>query len=184
MKKLILSTLIVGALAFGVNAQNDFNKWSIDVNGGFNKPMAPMTPGYYSPTLNLGHADLGVRYMFNEKFGAKLDYGFGKFVNSNSTEDYAPFETSYYRLNLQGVANVGRVLNWETFSRRVNLLGHFGAGIGKVTPKENTWADFDDNVYNFIVGDLEAAVPKLSKAVDGTTSVSYTHLTLPTIYSV
>jgi len=152
MKKVILSSLIAGALAFGAHAQNDFNKWSIDVNGGFNKPMAPMTPGYYSPTLNLGHADLGLRYMFNEKFGAKLDYGFGKFTNTSDTDSYAPFETSYSRFNLQGVANLGRIMNWETFTRRVNLLGHAGAGMGVVTPKENEWADHKDNVYNFILG--------------------------------
>ncbi|WP_215224333.1 OmpA family protein [Echinicola shivajiensis] len=149
MKKLLLSTLMAGALAVGANAQDDFNKWSIDVNGGFNKPMAPITPGYYSPSLNLGHADLGVRYMFNEKFGAKLDYGFGKYQEADGTPE---FETNYYRVNLQGVANLGRIMNFETFSRGFGLLGHFGAGFGRVTPQSNTWADFEDNVYNFITG--------------------------------
>ncbi|WP_200974577.1 OmpA family protein [Echinicola sp. 20G] len=149
MKKLLLSTLMVGALAVGANAQNDFNKWSIDVNGGFNKAMAPITPGYYSPTLNLGHADVGIRYMFNEKFGAKVDYGFGKYQEADGTPS---FETNYYRVNLQGVANLGRIMNFETFSRSIGLLGHFGAGFGRVTPQENTWADFEDNVYNFIAG--------------------------------
>lgn len=125
MKKIILSTLMVGALALGANAQDDFNKWSIEVNGGFNKAMAPMTPGYYSPTLNLGHVDLGARYMFNEKFGTKLDFGFGSFSNASDTPD---FSSNYYRLNLQGVANLGRIMNWETFSQTFNLLGHFGGG--------------------------------------------------------
>jgi OmpA-OmpF porin, OOP family len=150
MKKLLLSTLMIGALALGANAQDDFNKWSIDVNGGFNKPMAPITPGFLSPSLNLGHADLGVRYMFNEKFGAKLDYGFGSFSEADGASP--SFSTNYYRLNLQGVANLGRIMNWENFTRRFNLLGHFGAGIGAVNPQENTWADFNDKVYNFISG--------------------------------
>ncbi len=149
MKKLLLSSLMAGALAVGANAQDDFNKWSIDVNGGFNKAMAPLTPGYFSPTLNLGHADLGVRYMFNEKFGAKVDYGFGKFQESEGTPS---FETNYYRVNLQGVANLGRMMNFETFTRSLGLLGHFGAGFGQITPQENTWADEDDQVYNFIAG--------------------------------
>ncbi|GAB4107591.1 hypothetical protein GCM10028791_00370 [Echinicola sediminis] len=149
MKKLLLSTLMAGALAVGANAQDDFNKWSIDVNGGFNKSMAPITPGYHSPTLNIGHADIGVRYMFNEKFGAKLDYGLGKFQEAEGTP---AFETNYFRANLQGVANLGRIMNFETFTRRLNLLGHFGAGLGRVTPQSNAWADFEDNVYNFIAG--------------------------------
>ncbi|WP_041779481.1 OmpA family protein [Belliella baltica] len=150
MKKLLLSTLMAGALALGANAQNDYNKWSLEVNGGFNKPMAPLSAGYLSPSLNIGHADLGVRYMFNDKFGTKLDYGFGSFSESNGNSP--SFSTNYWRLNLQGVANLGRIMNWETFSRRVNLLGHFGAGIGQVNPQENANADFNDNVYNFIAG--------------------------------
>ncbi|WP_339902871.1 OmpA family protein [uncultured Cyclobacterium sp.] len=149
MKKIILSTLMVGALAVGANAQDDFNKWSVEVNGGFNKPMAPITPGYYSPTLNLGHADLGVRYMFNEKFGTKLDFGIGSFKNASDTPD---FSTNYYRLNLQGVANLGRILNWETFSQTFNLLGHFGGGISQLTPQENEFADVKDSQYNVSTG--------------------------------
>ena len=39
MKKIYYPTLMVGALAFSANAQDDFNKWSVEVNGGFNKPM-------------------------------------------------------------------------------------------------------------------------------------------------
>src|SRR5690606_27119819 len=66
------------------------------------------------------------------------------------------FETNYYRINLQGIANLGRMMSWETFTRRVNLLAHAGAGVGRVTPKENgqvsTWIDHEDNVYNFILG--------------------------------
>jgi len=150
MKKIILSTILASALVLGANAQDDFNKWSIDVNGGFNKPMAPLTPGFLSPSLNIGHADLGLRYMFNEKFGAKLDYGFGSFKESDGNSP--GFATNYYRLNLQGVANLGRIMNWESFTKRVNLLGHFGAGIGQVSPQENTFNDFNDQVYNFIAG--------------------------------
>ncbi|MDI1324163.1 MAG: OmpA family protein [Algoriphagus sp.] len=149
MKKLILSTLMAGALAFSANAQSEFDKWSLEVNGGFNKPMAPLTPGYLSPTLNLGHVDLGARYMFNEKFGLKLDYGFGSFKEADGE---APFNTKYYRLDLQGVANIGRIMNFESFSRSFGLLLHGGAGIGNVNPEENLYNDFTDDVYNFIFG--------------------------------
>lgn len=149
MKKLILSTLMAGALAFSANAQSEFDKWSLEVNGGFNKPMAPLTPGYLSPTLNLGHVDFGARYMFNEKFGLKLDYGFGSFKESDGEPS---FDTKYYRLDLQGVANIGRIMNFESFSRSFGLLLHGGAGIGNVNPEENLYNDFTDDVYNFIFG--------------------------------
>ena len=149
MKKLILSTLLAGSMAFVANAQ-EFNKWSLEASVGFNKPMAPLTAGYLSPTLNLGHADLGVRYMFNEKFGAKLDYGFGSFQESegNSPE----FDTKYFRLNLQGVANVGRIMNFESFSSKLGMLFHMGGGIGVVNPELNEYNYFNDRVYNLIFG--------------------------------
>lgn len=149
MKKFILSSLMAGALALTASAQ-DFNKWSLEATGGFNKPMAPLTGGYLSPTLNLGHVDFGVRYMFNEKFGLKLDYGFGSF---KEVEGESPsFDTKYNRLNLQGVANIGRVMNFESFSRSFGLLLHGGAGIGLVDPQENTFNNFNDNVYTLIFG--------------------------------
>ena len=141
---------MAGCLALGVNAQDDYNKWSLELNGGFNKPMAPLSPGYFSPTLNLGHVDFGVRYMFNDKFGAKLDYGLGSFSESGKDNNPA-FSTSYYRLNLQGIANLGRILKFESFTRRVNLLGHLGAGIGQVK-HDGPPITFDDNVYNIITG--------------------------------
>ena len=143
MKKLILSTIMAGALAIGANAQ-EFDKFSLEVGGGFNKPMAPITPG---------HIDLGGRYMFNEKFGLKLDYGFGSMKEAGA-DDAATgsFDTKYYRLDLQMVSNLGRIMNFESFTRSLGLLGHFGAGIGNVKPQENLYADETDDVYNFIVG--------------------------------
>lgn len=152
MKKLILSTLMAGALAFGAHAQNDFDKWSLEINGGFNKPMAPLTPGYLSPTLNLGHVDFGVRYMFNPKFGVKLDYGMGSFKEAGGDSKSGAFKTNYNRLDLQGVANIGRIMNFESFTKSFGLLFHGGAGIGNVSPKENTYNDFSDDVYTLIFG--------------------------------
>jgi OOP family OmpA-OmpF porin len=154
MKKLILSILLSSSLAFAAKAQEaanaqEFNKWSIEASAGFNKAMAPFSAGFISPTLNLGHADLGVRYMFNEKFGAKLDYGFGSFQELKDTK---AFDTKYFRLNLQGVANVGRIMNFETFSNKLGMLFHMGGGIGVVNPELNRFNDFNDKVYTMIFG--------------------------------
>lgn len=152
MKKLILSTIMAGAMAIAANAQ-EFNKFSLEVGGGFNKPMAPLNRNFLSPTLNLGHIEFGARYMFNEKFGLKLDYGFGSVREAQGGDSQSlPFNTKYFRLNLQGVANIGRVMNFESFTRKFGLLLHTGAGIGLVNPEENQFNDFDDNVYTLIFG--------------------------------
>ncbi len=169
---------MAGALAVAANGQ-DFNKWSLEATGGFNKPMAPMTTGYLSPTLNLGHVDFGVRYMFNEKFGVKLDYGLGSF---KEVEGESPsFETKYNRLDLQGVANIGRIMNFESFTRSFGLLMHGGAGIGKVSPQEGTFNDFKDDVYTIIfgitpqvkLGNRVALVGDISTVLNGRQSVSF-----------
>ncbi len=143
---------MAGALAFGANAQ-EFDKWSLEVGGGFNKPMAPLGPDFLSPTLNLGHIEFGARYMFNEKFGLKLDYGFGSMREAQGNDSQSlPFDTKYFRMNLQGVANIGRIMNFESFTRSFGLLLHGGAGIGRVNPEENLFNDFDDDVYTIMFG--------------------------------
>lgn len=130
MKKYILLCLLVGVAGLNSYAQKEFNKWSLEVNGGFNKSMGPLTPGYLSPTLNIGHADVGARYMVNEYFGFKTNLGTGTFseVKGESPE----FNTSYFSFSAQGVANFGRILNFQSFSRNLTVLGHFGAGGGRM----------------------------------------------------
>src|SRR5690606_19315589 len=96
--------------------KDPFDKWSIELNGGVNKPMRAMTAGYSTATLNPFHADLGVRYMFNPKFGLKLDFGYDKF---QERDDTAPFESRMIRTSLQGVINLGRTLNFETWTNTI-----------------------------------------------------------------
>lgn len=143
-------------------AQKDFNRWSVETNAGFNKAMAPLTAGYLSPTLNVGHFDLGVRYMFNEKFGIKGTGGIGTFseAKGNSPE----FSTNYGNLSLQGVFNWGRILNFESFTKRLTVLGSFGGGIGYLKNDVRPINDYDrDNVYSINTG--FATIFKLSNRV-------------------
>jgi OOP family OmpA-OmpF porin len=170
MKKILTLLVVLGAILQS-NAQENFNKWSVEVNGGFNKAMGPLSPGYYSPTLNIGHFDLGARYMFNEYFGIKADYGLGKF---NEVKDKSPeFETNYYRANIQMVMNYGRLLNFENISRKLGLLGHFGAGFGRNDFKKSGFNQDPDHVYNIIVG-LTPQL-KLSERLALTGDITYLH---------
>lgn len=124
-----------------------YNKWSIEVNGGVNKPTRSMTDGYYTSTLNLFHADLGVRYMFNPKFGLKLDFGYDKFKEH---DDSNPFESTYLRTSLQGVVNLGRVLNFEDWTDTFGLLVHGGFGVSQLSSKDGF--DGEDYMGNGILG--------------------------------
>lgn len=151
-KSLLLLSLSMFSIA-NVNAQetekkeSGFDKWSIELNGGFNKPSRTMTAGYYTKTFNPFHADLGVRYMFSPKFGLKLDFGYDKFTEGNNS---APFESKYLRTSLQGVVNIGRVLNFETWTNTFGLLAHGGFGASQLT-SDNGFTG-EDYMGNAILG--------------------------------
>ena len=124
-----------------------YNQWSIELNGGVNKPVRAMTPGYQTATLNPFHADLGVRYMFSPTFGAKLDFGYDQFTERDDT---APFESKSIRASIQGVINVGRALNFETWTKTIGVLVHGGVGVSQLTADDGF--DGEDYMGHGILG--------------------------------
>ncbi|MCO6163416.1 OmpA family protein [Flavobacterium sp. NRK F7] len=124
----------------------DFNRWSVDLNAGLSKPTTPFSTNYYASNTNFIHGDLGLRYMFNNKFGLKLDVGYDSFKNKSESFE---FEGQYYRTNLQGVLNLGRVLNFEEWTNTINLQAHTGLGFAFMT---NDKFEGNDDMTNFILG--------------------------------
>ena len=154
MKK-ILFTLIFALALNTLSAQTetvetkaiDFNQWSFELAGGFNKPQRPMTAGYSTTVVSPYTVDLGVRYMFNNKFGLKADFGYNSFTNEDESMD---FDTKYYRVDLQGVANLGRIMNFENWTNTFGLLGHAGFGLSFLERKDPSYVK--DRMGNFMVG--------------------------------
>lgn len=152
MKKAVLPLLLL-SLAQGVKAQDadakkpqDYNKWTIEAGVGINKAANPMSPGYHVDGYNFFNANVGARYMFNTKFGIKATGSYDRFKGDDISLD---FETVYYQVGLQGVANIGRILEFETWTKRLNFLGHAGVGIGFLT---GDMIEFTDHTGNFLVG--------------------------------
>ena len=152
-KRLILSALGLGLLA-SVNAQDtsDFNKLSVDVGLGVNKTFGPHTSGYATSTPNIGGANLGLRYMFNNKFGIKAD---GSYENFKDGDDSRNFRTDLLRASLQGVMNLGTILNTSSLSPKFGILAHAGAGVSVIATQEPVNRGFGeggDYVLNAIAG--------------------------------
>lgn len=154
MKKIILTFVFASAFTT-LSAQTetekevtkeDFNKWSVELAGGVNKPQRPLSGGHFTSTPSPFVADLGVRYMFNNKFGLKADFGFNSFEGHKKSID---FSTKYYRVDLQGVANLGRIMNFETWTKTIGLLGHAGFGVAQLEDQNSAGKD---KVGNFIAG--------------------------------
>lgn len=135
MKKQILALAVL--VAGGLQAQ-EYNKWSIDLNGGVNKPIGAFTSGYTTSTPSLWSANGGVRYMFNNKVGIRLGGGYDSFQGAENTPK---FESSFWNVNLQGYANLGRVLSFETWTRDLGLLAHAGFGYGQLRSESLAGAD-------------------------------------------
>ena len=79
MKNFILSLFVLaiaGTTVFSQNNSTHFNKWSIEANVGTTKPYRNFSSGYGSSTPGVLSGDLGARYMFNEYFGLKPEFGY------------------------------------------------------------------------------------------------------------
>ncbi|MGZ9734873.1 OmpA family protein [Flavobacterium sp. GNP002] len=155
MKKIIL-TLVFASAMTTLSAQTEnvesastgteFNKWSVELAGGVNKPQRPMSIGQFTSTPSPYVVDLGVRYMFNNKFGLKADFGYNSFQGQKNSID---FDTKYYRVDLQGVANLGRIMNFETWTNTLGLLGHAGFGLAQLEDQNSA---LKDRMGNFMAG--------------------------------
>ena len=147
-KNLLLAamlTLGVATYAQEETTSVDYNRFSIEANGGFSKANNPFATGYYTDIAPL-HVDLGVRYMFNTKFGLRLQAGYDDMKGNSESVD---FKTNYKNINLQGVVNVGRLLEFETWTKTLNVQFHTGLGYG--IADGDKFNDSDDSV-SFIVG--------------------------------
>ncbi|SHF87933.1 OmpA-OmpF porin, OOP family [Flavobacterium fluvii] len=154
MKKLIL-TLVFAASFSSLSAQTetekkenntDFNQWSVELDGGFNKPQRPMGAGAYTEIVSPYVVNLGARYMFNNKFGLKADFGYNSFQEETGSVD---FDTKLYRVAVQGVINAGRVLNFEDWTNTIGLLFHAGVGVAQLEDQNSAGKD---KIGNFIGG--------------------------------
>ncbi|MDT8348042.1 MAG: OmpA family protein, partial [Flavobacteriaceae bacterium] len=117
--------LLINLSCLSLLVAQDYNKWSIEFGGGFHKPTRNFSTGFYTEHPAFGFGEVGVRYMFNEKFGLKADFGYHKIEDSGDSQ---PFETTYIRASLQGVANLGNIFNFRSWTQSINLLAHGGLG--------------------------------------------------------
>lgn len=132
MKRQFLAFVMAILFSLGVNAQ-DYNKWSIDAGAGVSiLSSSGLSEGYNTPFPNLWTMNGGIRYMFNNKFGVRVGGGFDQLNQAGNSPKFA---TRIWNVNVQGVANLGRVLAFEEFTKNIGLLGYVGVGYGYMTSK-------------------------------------------------
>lgn len=155
MKKIVMTLAFALSLTYA-NAQTEksstnYNKWSVELGGGFTKPQRPLSSGYSTDTPSPWVGEIGVRYMLNNKFGLKLDYGYNSFTGGDKSIN---FDSKYQRLDLQAVANLGRIMNFETWTNTFGLLGHTGFGVGTLTSDNFRGKDWTGNFIAGVTGQI------------------------------
>ncbi|MHC5201576.1 OmpA family protein [Myroides sp. LJL119] len=154
MKKLTLpllaSLLVVGS---AVAQEKNYNRWSIDLNGGFAKPARTVTSGHSAETFKNLHLDGGVRYSLNNKFGIKASFGYDnlKKWTNNATNAH----TEYYRTSLEGVVNLGRILNFENWTNTINVQAHAGGGYSWLNGNNFSGTDNMGHVMAGLTGQIK-----------------------------
>jgi OOP family OmpA-OmpF porin len=152
MKHIItILTIVILLLPNVAFVQKTTNSWSIDAAFGGTNPVKPYTTGYWSNTVSFFHSSAGARYMFNNKFGIKLDGGYDRVTNDivGNNGNSLPFKSHYYRTSIQGVLDIGRVFTFENFTEKTSLLFHAGLGSSWLTSKVGAKRD---RMVNFLFG--------------------------------
>lgn len=159
--KLIIAVLLQATFALAQNEEkesNNYDHWSIEFNVGNNKGVKPYSTGYYSSNPNnyfnfngVHHFDLGIRYMLSTNFGAKIDFGFDQ-VKSQEGSGSLPFETNQYRIGIQGVANLARIMKFETFTKRFGILAHTGFQFSKLQPQSGISKGISEDNGGIMIG--------------------------------
>ena len=122
-------------------AQRDSELWKIQFAVGVNNPRETVeNGGYYSQYVNFPTVNIGVQHMFSRGLGAKLDVGFNRSTNDESSLE---FKLNYTRVNAQVVYNLRSLLNF--LPDRIAVVAHAGPGISFTQPL----GDFSENRNTF-----------------------------------
>ena len=139
MKKLFLIALLLGiSFTYAQDAPKipkNYNQWSIEANYGIALPTGshPVdfvgANGYISSAvkgvdmMSFNHFDVGLKYMFNQKWGTKLSFAHEKFKEKDIPEN----NLVYTRINAEVVANLMALFNSRTDD--FGFFAHGGAGL-------------------------------------------------------
>lgn len=153
MKRISIALLTVVLAANFANAQEkNYNRWAVDLNGGIAKPARTLSSGFSAETFENLHLDGGVRYSLNNKFGIKGSFGYDKLDSWTNDRDV---KSEYYRTSLEGVVNLGRVLNFENWTRTINVQAHAGGGYSWLRGNEFSGTDNMGHLMAGLTGQIK-----------------------------
>jgi len=122
--KLIVLILLVSSMP--VFSQFNVNNMSLEAGYGYTGAIDPYFRGFKSNFSGMNHFNVGIRYMFTEKIGAKVGYKFDHFVNDPGGD----VGITYNTLSVSGVYNIGKEFGLTYLTRdRLGINAHIDAGV-------------------------------------------------------
>jgi len=107
-------------------AQFNVNNMSLEAGYGYTGAIEPYYKGFKSNFSGMNHFNVGVRYMFTEKIGAKVSYKFDHFVNDPGGK----LGITYNTISVSGVYNIGKEFGLTYLTRdRFGVNAHIDAGV-------------------------------------------------------
>lgn len=113
-------------LSSSLFAQLNVNNLSVEAGYGYTGAIAPYYKGFKSNFSGFNHFNVGIRYMFNEKIGAKVAYKLDHFVNDPGGK----VGITYSAVALSGIYNLGKQFGLTYLTRdKLSLNAHLDAGV-------------------------------------------------------
>jgi hypothetical protein len=137
--KYLIFVLFIGFFSKSYS-QTYLNKFSIEGGYGYTGAVYPVYTEQIraSNYSGLNHFTIGVRYMYDQDFGAKLSYANDVFRNEPGGE----YGVNFNRISLEGIYNVGRIFDLSYRTRDlIGLIGHVGGGF--VTSKPMNYPNYE-----------------------------------------
>ena len=107
-------------------SQFNVNNMSLEAGYGYTGAIDPYFRGFKSNFSGMNHFNVGIRYMFTEKIGAKVSYKLDHFVNDPGGE----IGITYNTLAVSGVYNIGKQFGLTYLTRdRFGVNAHVDAGV-------------------------------------------------------
>lgn len=122
--KFLVAFLLLSAMP--LFSQFSVNNMSFEVGYGYNGAIKPYNKAYNSNFSGMNHFNLGLRYMFSEKIGAKVFYRVDKFVNDPG----GSVGITYNTVGTSFVYNLGKELGLTYLTRdQFGIVTHLDGGV-------------------------------------------------------
>jgi OmpA-OmpF porin, OOP family len=145
-----LSVIIVGMLFIfsGVFAQEteksiELKPWSVGLNAGLHAMEHPIGEKVGPEITDQGFAQLTGRYMFDDKWGIMAGIHYNLFMLEEGD-----LQTNLVGISGQVVLELGNMLNFESFSKRLGLMMHVGVGGAAMWQPDRFAEDVTSRMFN------------------------------------